>query len=94
VHRIVSAEAVEFIRREGGRLYVWGGDVCCGGTRFVKTSTEEPADAPVFHRFDEDGYQLYVKPVHGQLPDELHVDLRGRRRARAQAYWNGCAYVL
>jgi hypothetical protein len=28
-----------------------------------------------------------------QLPDELHVEVHGRRRRRVQAYWDGCAYV-
>jgi hypothetical protein len=27
------------------------------------------------------------------VPDELHVELHGRRRPQIRAYWNGCAYV-
>jgi hypothetical protein len=91
---LTSPPALAFIRGNGGDLFVWGGDVCCGGTRFIKTSTEAPIDAARFTRFDVDGYRLFVRPVHGRLPDELRVDMRGALRLRVEAYWNGCAYVL
>jgi hypothetical protein len=40
------------------------------------------------------GLQFFVRPANGRLPDELHVDLRGRRKPRVEAYWNGCAYLV
>jgi hypothetical protein len=46
-----------------------------------------------FEHMPFDGIQLFVRPVGGRLPEELHLDIKGRRRPRVRAYWNGCAYV-
>ena len=90
-----SREALDFIREHGGRLYVWADRrACCGGTRFIRSSTEPPGKPEGFALFDLDGVELYLKAAAGRLPDELGVDVRGRRRPRVQASWNGCAYVV
>ena len=46
------------------------------------------------HHIGYEGFDLYVRPGAGQLPDELLVDLKGIRRHRIEASWNGCAYLL
>jgi hypothetical protein len=90
-----TSQAIEFIREHGGRLNVWvSGAACCGGTRFIESSTEPPPDDIRFLRVDHSEFELYVRPAGDQLPDELHVDLKGRRRPRVEAYWNGCAYLV
>ena len=38
-------------------------------------------------------FELYVA-LGGHGPKELHVDARGRRRKRVEAYWDGCAWVV
>jgi len=89
-----SGPAVEWIRDRGGRLFVWAGAHCCGGTRFVESSTEAPGDLQVFHREQGPGFELFVRQAGGQIPEEIVVELRGRRRPRLAAYWNGCPYVV
>jgi hypothetical protein len=90
-----SAKAAEFIREHGGRIYVWAsGAACCGGTRFIESSTESPDDLAGFVAIERPEFALFVRPAGGALPDELHVDLRGWRTARVEASWNGCAYLV
>ena len=91
-----TASAAEHIRARGGRLYVWArSKACCGGTRFIETSTQPPADADTFIPIATEGFQLFMRPtgLHG-LPEELHIDLGGLRRRRVRAFWNDCAYLL
>jgi hypothetical protein len=91
----VTSEAGAFVREHGGRLYVWAsGAACCGGTRFIEASTDAPRNAARFVPMDAAGIELLVRPAIGQLPDELRVDLRGWRRTRVEASWNGCAYLV
>ncbi len=91
---VISPQAAGVLRERGGHLFVWAsGHVCCGGTRFIESATEAPRDMGGFERVAFDGIQLFVRPVGGRLPDELHLDLKGRRRPRVRAYWNGCAFL-
>jgi hypothetical protein len=89
-----SSEAVEAIRQRGGRLWVWPGRACCGGTRFIESSTTEPENAPRFAGIEAGGFELYLLAPDGTLPDELEIGLRGKRRPRVEAFWNGCPYVV
>jgi len=91
----VTPRAAAFIQEHGGRLYVWAsGAACCGGTRFIEASTDAPQDAARFVPVDTPGIEVLVRPAVGQLPDELRVDLKGWRRPRVEASWNGCAYLV
>ncbi len=92
----VTPEAAEFVQDNGGHLYVWADDhVCCGGTRFIKSSLEPPRSNTPFEAVDDgQSFLLFVRPAQGHLPDELVVDLRGRRLPRVRAGWNGCAYLV
>jgi hypothetical protein len=94
VRTAVSPRAREFIRGSGGRLFVWADGPCCWGTRLVKASTKPPHDADTFERFDAEGVEVYLRPASGRLPAELSVEVRGGRHRRAEALWDGCAYVL
>jgi hypothetical protein len=90
-----TSEAVEFIREHGGRLHVWvHGAARCSGTRFIEASTERPDDLARFVRIDLSDFDLYIGTAGGMLPEELNVDLRGWRRPRVTASWNGCAYLV
>jgi hypothetical protein len=60
----------------------------------VKASTRPPRDAGTFDRFEAEGVEVYLRPASGRLPAELSVEVRGGRRPRAEAFWDGCAYVL
>lgn len=92
---IASPRAVEFIREHGGRLFVWTDRMnCCESPRFVQASIEEPDDVRMFRGFASEDFEVHIRPVDGEVPQELRVDVTGRRRARVSAYWNGCVYVL
>jgi hypothetical protein len=91
---LVSEPARELIERRGGRLYVWvrKGRRCCGGLRTLSTGAE-PLAGVDFRRVDEArGFELFVPEHLSPLPDELHLDVRGRGRS-VDAYWNGCAWI-
>lgn len=91
---VASPEAVEFVRRRGGRLFVWTRSrrCCGGGLSWLETSTE-PDEGREFRRFPAEGFELYLPRHLRRLPEELHVDLRRFPRRRVEAYWNGCAWV-
>lgn len=98
--RIVASPAAEdHIARRGGQLWVWVQPRrCCGGPAFLEAATDPPQHLRrgVPTRFDRvEGGAFVVHLAHGNLavPDELHVELHGRRRPQIHAYWNGCAYV-
>jgi hypothetical protein len=91
---VVTAFAAEAIKEKGGRLYVWPKrGRCCRGTTTLATATSPPADRH-FRRVEASTtFELYLPTQLAGLPDELHVDTRGRSR-RIEAYWNGCAWVV
>ncbi|HLY85731.1 MAG TPA: hypothetical protein VKO84_04370 [Gaiellaceae bacterium] len=89
---VVSPPAADAIRERGGRLYVWPRrSRCCGGTTTLAAASAPPPEKD-FRREAAAGFELYVPTDLARLPDELHIDARGRSR-RIQAYWNGCAWV-
>jgi hypothetical protein len=89
-----SSRARDLIRQRGGRVFVWAsGKSCCGGTRFIRASTEPPRDLRAFERISNDHFELFLRPS-GRLPDELYLSVGGLRRRRVAAYWNGCAYLM
>jgi hypothetical protein len=94
VRLVVSDHTVEAINRQGGRLYVWPKKSrCCGGTITLGTATSPPAGKD-FRRDDgAASFELYLPTHLAPLPDELHVETRGRSD-RIQAYWNGCVWVV
>ena len=86
----------ELVRARGGRLFVWTDPrrCCSGGDTYLKTDTQaEPGRS--FRRVEgPDGFELYFDPGRMDPPDELHLDVRGFRRKRVEAYWNGCVFAL
>ena len=93
---MTSPRAAALIREQGGRLFVWAnGRVCCGGTRFIEASTILPAVSGDFVPVEAEGFELFLRPAGVDLlPDELHIDVKGRRHPRVEAYWNGCAFLV
>lgn len=93
---LVSREAVAFIHEHGGKLFVWANQaLCCTGTlTFLEASTESPGADRRFRKMRSGAFDLYFDPGGKDLPDEVHVDLKGWRRKGVRAYWNGCAFAL
>lgn len=95
--RVVLAkpEVSDLIRARGGRIYVWTytPKCCSGGVTYLATGTE-PERGRDFQRVDADGFELFF--AHGRMdpPDELVLDVKGRRKKRVEAYWNGCVFAI
>lgn len=93
----VSVEAAEFVRGRGGRLWVWAARPrrCCQGTpAYLHAATEPPPDLSGFHPVPAEGLEVCFRAAAGRSPDVLEIALRGRRRPRVEAYWDGCLIAL
>jgi hypothetical protein len=40
------------------------------------------------------GLEIWFRAPAGRVPDVLEIGLRGRRRPRVEAYWDGCLIAL
>jgi hypothetical protein len=91
---VMTPEAEELVRSRGGPLFVWvDRQRCCGGATYLATAWERPRGR-MFQRIDgPGGSELHFDDGGLRPPDELHLDIRGRRRRRVEAYWNGCVFV-
>ena len=90
---VVSTPAAQAIDEQGGRLYVWlRRGHCCGGTTTLDAATMPPPGKQFRKHETSTSFELYLPTHLARLPDELHIDARGRSR-RINAYWNGCAWV-
>jgi hypothetical protein len=92
-----SAEAADFVRVRGGRLWVWAAPprMCCQGAGAdVHAATEEPSGLSGFIRVQVAGIEVLFRPRAGRSPELLEIGLRGRRRPRVEAYWDGLRVAL
>ena len=93
--RVVAApDVVEVVTEQGGRLYVWPrtGRCCLHGLAWLEAGPE-PKRGWEFESVPADGFDLYLARM-ARVPDELHLDVSGRRRRTVSAYWDNCAYVV
>jgi hypothetical protein len=93
----MSSDAAEFVQQRGGRLWVWAayGHLCCAGSpAWMHAATEPPPGLSGFSPVRADGVQVWFRGVGGQLPDVLEIGLRGRRRPKVAAYWDGCLMAM
>ena len=91
----VSEELREFVRAHGGRLYVWTSThrCCTGPLTLLEASTTPPPHANGrFRREDAGGLDLFLALGHRAAPEELVLELKGRR-GKVAAYWNDRAWV-
>ena len=90
---IASPDAVKLVRSQGGRLYVWprSGRCCAHGLAWLETGAG-PDARWAFDPVPVDGFDLFLARM-GRVPDELHVDVAGRRRRKVAAYWDNCVWV-
>ena len=94
--RVVTTDAaLDLIRARGGRLYVWvKTNRCCARGIHTLATAHEPPRGREFRRIDgATGFDLFVSSRLRTLPAELHVE-RARRRARVDAFWDGCAWIV
>jgi len=92
-------EAVEFLQRRGGRLWVWSARpaFCCWGTpAYMRAATEAPKGLTGFGAVSSApaGVEIWFRAPAGRFPDVLEIEVRGRRRPRVEAYWDGCVIAM
>ena len=93
----VSSEAADFVRARGGRLWVWAATprVCCWGTpAIMHAATERPPRVTGFTPAEDAPLEVWFRAPGGRRPDVLEIGLAGRRRARVEAYWDGCLTAM
>ncbi|MBA3765014.1 MAG: hypothetical protein H0X05_05835 [Actinobacteria bacterium] len=90
-----TPEVCSFVKEHGGMLFVWPRRFLGfpGGLTMLETTTEPPPDALEWRRIEMRNFLLFV-PRKMRLPEQLHLQLRGRFRRRIDALWNGCIYVV
>jgi hypothetical protein len=88
-------EVAAAVREGGGRLYVWtSSHRCCTGPLVLLETASEPPGGGVrdFRAHDAGGYEVFLDMGGQRLPDELVLEVRGRRR-KVVAFWNDQAWV-
>jgi hypothetical protein len=90
-----TSEAVSLVRERGGRLFVWPDrQRCCQGARYLLAASVPPPGRAFRPVDGPHGFELWFDPGGLQPPDALHLDVRGWRTKRIEAYWNGCVFVV
>jgi hypothetical protein len=93
----ISSDAAGFVLGQGGQLWVWAAypRMCCSGApAWMHAATAPPAGLSGFSPAQADGVQIWFRGVGGRLPDVLEIGLRGTRRPRVEAYWDGCLMAM
>jgi hypothetical protein len=88
-------EVAAAVRERGGRLYVWtSAHRCCTGLLVLLETGGEPpkGEAHDFRVHDAGGFEVLLDLGGRRLPDELVLELRGRRR-NVVAFWDDQAWV-
>jgi hypothetical protein len=88
-------EVAAAVRERGGRLYVWtSAHRCCTGPLVLLETGSEPPEreARRFRAYDAGGYEVHLDTGGRRAPDELVLELRGRRR-KVVAFWDDQAWV-
>ena len=60
----------------------------------LDASTRAPADPDAYRPVGCGDFAVRYRIGGGDEPDELVVELKGLRRKRPVAYWNGCAFKI
>ncbi len=61
---------------------------------YLNTGSSPPPGKRGFRTVDVEGFELFFDPGRLDPPDELHFEIKGWRKKRVEAYWNGCAFAL
>ena len=96
VRIVASSDARSFAAARGSTLYVeLRTPKCCNRSLTVlEVSSEPPGDLDGYRAFAGDGVTVMMKTKGHRLPDELSIDLVGRRHPKLRGYWDGCSFAL
>jgi len=95
--RVVASDEVRaFVHENGGTLYVSAHrrQCCSGAMTVLEASTRMPPNPDAYFPADPGDPQVQYRMGDSSQPDELVIELKGRRRKRPVAYWNGCAFKI
>lgn len=93
----VSPEAAEFVRRQGGKLWVWAAHPrgCCSGTpAYMHAATTPADDVSGFVSVHTTSLDIWFRGPACEQPDVLEIGIHGKRHPRVEAYWDGCMFAL
>jgi len=94
--RVIADPRVSaFVSDHGGRLFVRTDRrrCCSGGMTYLAAALEPEAARSHYRRIEVDGFELWFAHGRTRSPDELHLEIRGRRHPHVEAYWNGCLFA-
>jgi hypothetical protein len=87
----------QHVLAHGGVLWVRADrrSCCTGSITTLRAGTDRPDDAAGYGPVPT-GLPIAVRfrGAGQRRPDRLVLELRGRRRPRPAAYWDGCVYAL
>jgi hypothetical protein len=93
---VASPDAVAFVRDRGGRVFVWTlpmeGPTGGGKVFALEASTDSPGPEHDFVRLAGSEFEVLIDTGARAMPDELHFAVKGWRRKRIRAYWNGTSF--
>jgi hypothetical protein len=93
----MSSDAASFVQGRGGQLWVWAAysSMCCAGSpAWMHAATEPPAGLSGFRQVAAGDVQIWFRSTGHRSPDVLEIGMRGRRRPRIEAYWDGCLMAM
>ncbi len=92
---VATPEAIEYVRTHGGALFVWAVTMAYGYHEVfaLEASTESPGPDRRFRRIEAQDIAVMLDTDGRELPEELHLRMRGRWRRRIRAYWNGNSFA-
>jgi hypothetical protein len=91
---VANPKVVEFVRERGGCLFVWTDRLASSqNVTYIEASTQSPGADHEFRRLLGGGFELLIDAGGADLPDELHLDVKGWPTKRIRAYWNGQNYL-
>jgi hypothetical protein len=93
---VADARARAYLVAQGGVATVAARSqrCCTGSLTTLAITTAAPEDPSRYERFEDDGVVVYYRSARGAHPDELILKLKGSRRPRLEALWDGCAYAI
>jgi hypothetical protein len=60
----------------------------------LDAATTRPRSERPFEAFPAGGFTLFMDQTVGRYPEELHLELKGRKHPHLEANWDGCIYLI
>lgn len=93
---VIDERARQFVRTGGGTAFVRAvvQRCCSGNLRSLEIQTDEPRDAADFEVVLSSDVEVRYFSRSSRQPNQLVIEVTGRRRPRLAAYWDGCAFEM